>query len=237
MTQNTIETILEDPELIRRLDVIEQTSADSPNAYASRQSAVEFCRMMWRLVRQEGTNPFKEMQLLYEVLSSEDFISIVTKPISSKIIGIGQIYYDQETRQAIIEILGLPEDTNLELKFKDPEFYDNREVQAVLAEWFGEMPNDKDYRVNVIDLGCGNGDKARIIIANLPFNFINYLPIDISHYMSAVALHNLQTILNQDITPVVTMTALNVKPEDIDRLCQNDYVREERISSIIQNKF
>jgi len=55
MTQNTIETILEDPELVKRLDAIEQTNSGSPNAYASRQSAVEFCRMMWRLVRQEGT--------------------------------------------------------------------------------------------------------------------------------------------------------------------------------------
>ncbi len=236
MTQNTIDTILQDPELIRKLDVIERTSTGSSNAYASRQATLEFCRMMWRLVGQEGTNPFKEMHLLNEILSSEEFVSLVTKPISSKIIEIGSIYYGEETRQAIIERLGLPEDTNLEERFRDPEFFDNREVQAVLREWlFDQMPNDRDYKINVVDLGCGNGDKARIMIANLPFSFINYFPIDISPSMSAVALHNLRTILNQDTIPVVTMNALNIKTEDILRLAQeNNYEREERVGSIFK---
>ncbi len=75
----TIDNILEDPELIKRLDLIERTNSGSPNAYASRQSAVEFCRMMWRLAEQEGTNPFKEMKLLEELLSDKDIEKIFDK--------------------------------------------------------------------------------------------------------------------------------------------------------------
>ncbi len=73
------EQLLENPELAIKLDEIESTQVSSTSAYASRQSAVEFCRMMWRLAEQEGTNPFKEMKLLEELLSDKDIEKIFDK--------------------------------------------------------------------------------------------------------------------------------------------------------------
>src|SRR3989338_2312427 len=179
MTQNTIETILEDPELVKRLDLIEQTSADSPNAYASRQSAVEFCRMMWRLVIQEGTNPFKEINLLENIVAHPGFKKLFREDC---------------------------------------------------------------LQVKIIDLGGGNGDKAKLLIDNIPAQIITYLDIDISPYMSAIALKNLERLVDSGVRIVqlgyidsvneVLQTVLSLSEEEKQSIARKEF---EKALSIHQS--
>lgn len=73
------------------------------------------------------------------------------------------------------------------------------------------LPHDTAIRsINVVDLGPGNGQKARKVIeqarAQFPKRWIRYFPIDASHYMNALALSNIET-LPRDNKKLVTYNA------------------------------
>lgn len=149
------EQLLQDPELVTKLDEISEV--DSSSAYASRQSSIEFCKMMWRLAEQEGTNPHKEMKLLEELLDDKDVEDIFDK---------------------------------------------SRKKNFTRADMFSLKTLNALSMISVIDLGCGNGQKALLLTNKLPFHQVRYFPIDISPYMGEITLHNLTANSTKEVIVV-----------------------------------
>jgi uncharacterized SAM-dependent methyltransferase len=68
-------------------------------------------------------------------------------------------------------------------------------------ELLGKVLQHPDFRkylktdqINLVDLGCGNGTKAAMIIRNLHDRDVFYTPLDISRYMIAIAKSNLSSV-------------------------------------------
>ncbi len=141
MITEDFEHLLNDHRLIQRLEKIEEKNSSSENPYDSKDAAITFSRVMWKLAQIETTNPFKEIKLLQDIFLDKD----VVQHLRSK------------------EVRGMK---------LDPD----------------------DRRINIIDIGSGNGDKAKTIIKNLDFTFMRYWPIDISLFMGEIALHNIYKI-------------------------------------------
>lgn len=67
-----------------------------------------------------------------------------------------------------------------------------------ILEWIGDEP------INIIDLGCGDGEKAAVIVQEIrkikPELKLRYCPIDISGYMVQKAI---DTFLNLDVEEII----------------------------------
>lgn len=217
--------ILEDLELVERLDNIENTSVGSPNVYCSRQSSIEFCRLMWQLSQQEGTNPFKEMKLLEELVSSPEFRSVFgVDDLIFKVAKMNMPGHQGHTPETFMTMLVANYETdddvkkfcemhNIQEQIRFLVDYDNgrivisnpkkaeqriREIESyVLMVCQEAMPSS--LNVSIIDLGGGNGDKASLLIKNLPFPTITYFDVDISPYMGTIALRNLEGLTKDGV--------------------------------------
>ncbi len=225
-----MEQLLQDPELIQQLDEIERSSSASTNAYCSRQATIEFCRMMWRLSQEEGTNPYKEMKLLEDIISDPELKKVFSRNIlldelflsrkESRINAqhdmqymlkaILQKYQDDERVREFCRINTIDEYIKAILDFNkikqtitDPALLGikQKEIDSVKGVVYGllEQLMWKYNELSLIDLGGGNGDKAKLLITHLPFKSFTYLNIDISPYMSAIASKNLETLAEEGI--------------------------------------
>ena len=217
--------LLEDPELVERLNNIEKTGVGAANVYCSRQSAVEFCRMMWQLSQQEGTNPFKEMKLLEELVCSPEFRSVFgVDDLIFKVAKIDRPGHQGHTPETFMNMLVANYESDSDVKrfceinqigkqikflvdydqgrivINDPKEAETRirEIESyVMTVCQAAMPNS--LNVSIIDLGGGNGDKASLLIKNLPFPTMTYFDVDISSYMGTIALRNLEGLTKDGI--------------------------------------
>lgn len=222
--------LLEDPELVKQLDDIEKSSDASSNAYCSRQASVEFCKMMWRLSQEEGTNSYKEMKLLEEIIKDPELKKVfsrntlldelmassreIASPSEHWVIPLLEVVLNKyQTDERVKEfcrvneideyIKTIADFETIKQTITDPVLLGvkEQEISSIKGAVYGVLEHliRKYNELSLVDLGGGNGDKARLLIEHLPFKFFTYLNIDISPYMSAIASKNLEGLAEQGI--------------------------------------
>ncbi len=98
-----------------------------------------------------------------------------------------------------------PKQAQSYLDLEADEAYQKEVIQQeidLINEYLPEITEElKDKQVNILDLGCGDGKKARMFISSLKGKTkMRYCPVDISSYMVEKALENIR---KSDVEEVV----------------------------------
>lgn len=118
------------------------------------------------------------MSRIEELLASEEyalFQKLMTEHADPMLTG-AELYKDIEQAETWARFSG--------------EGLQDREMPLLKRIFSDNMDDIIDEHLTFIDIGCGNGEKARIIIEHAPADHVFYIPIDASSPMIAIANAN-----------------------------------------------
>jgi hypothetical protein len=224
------EAALEYAEMCDKLKKVKTTNLFKENLLLSRLfskkevSDLFFDETLNKLIEEYG----------YEILHYDKFITMSLKYFDSDP-NIMKFYEDQDLHKIFLDLknyagnIDTSEVLNQKLLAEDAGTHESYSggIASILLRDTLQKYFDNMHKINVIDLGSGDGGKANTTISHFKPRFLTYLPLDISPYMGAIALNT----VNENVDcKVEVINSLDCSKRQIGKVVEENL--EERIEKL-----